>query len=1051
MGNIDERMENAVAKSDKEFQCLLDNAVIADETGCWQGEDPAGRSNGQQNASIRTNFESVIHQMVEEKLRLLTKRYNVDKESLESLRNFLMVKTRQYNMRIQGRKIDTSYNMILECTDRDLGEAFCQDLGRAIRCFGTTHIHMKGYCTEGDTDCVGDIGSELMLIIDQCIPKPFMDQNDENYDSNKAMKNLIDRYQRLWEITIENAEENPNQTMVIVANSSICHHSLKADKKLYDYIFPVHVKLNPYTAKQIATQCYILLNKERICGIDASFREALQQYVEETYEDGETSSKEYIQRLIMEIKRNTLLDYPQGCFFKRDNLPVVSYKKRSPEEVLALFDDYVGFEGIKKELEKMYRAFLLKQQNQQKTSKKESQVKTAYHMIFKGAPGTGKTTVAERIGEFTFAAGITKTDQVVKANAHDFTSMWKGGNVEKLSRLVESAMGGVLFLDEAYAMCPGEQDKGKETALAYLLSVAEDRADEIVIILAGYPEEMEELIRFNPGMKSRFERELIFPDMDVDSLEKIFYRFCEKDGFQVSKDARELLVDCIAYKRSGSDFANARSIRNLYQEVLEEKSMSGQQDCILRNEDFAKVLPEKKSGIKEMVGLENVKKQLALFKNTVLYKKRMMKDGALKELEFNLNMSFEGNPGTGKTTVAERIADEFYNAGILRTNKLTVLERKDLVGSHQGDTEQKVAKVLKRAFGGVIFIDEAYALARGGDNDYGQLVIDELLKAMLEHREDTIFIFAGYTQEMQEFWDANPGLYSRVPNHFSFEDYTEEELSTMFVKLLEKNGLKPAPSVKRQIAEVILYFMPMSHFGNGRFVELLVQKTVEKRAERFCLEGNRSDNSCTDSDRVSATRKRRNKSLNDITKKDLPTVKELMDMMANGGDLYDPEELDQESHRRTAIHEMGHAVSMLIGGELPEKISIINQIGSLGRVTYKPKHNKTEEECFGYIVTLLSGKNAEELLLGNHSVGCSSDYAKAKRMAEDMVKRYAMEKYGSKKEILKAAEERSMEILREHQDYILKKAEELLGGKAFTGKELKDDMEKDIKIGGKIA
>lgn len=200
-----------------------------------------------------------------------------------------------------------------------------------------------------------------------------------------------------------------------------------------------------------------------------------------------------------------------------------------------------------------------------------------------------------------------------------------------------------------------------------------------------------------------------------------------------------------------------------------------------------------------------------------------------------LHMIFKGNPGTGKTTVARIMGKIFCEMGILSRGHLIEVERADLVGEYIGHTAQKTRDQLKKAYGGILFIDEAYSLARGGEKDFGKEAIDCMVKAMEDHKNELILILAGYQNEMEKFIRINPGLRSRFPIHIDFPDYNEQELLAIAEQMCLKRQYRFTPQSK--IKFISLLNMPRNNgqeaFGNARTVRNIIEKAIRRQAVRL--------------------------------------------------------------------------------------------------------------------------------------------------------------------------------------------------------------------------
>lgn len=235
-----------------------------------------------------------------------------------------------------------------------------------------------------------------------------------------------------------------------------------------------------------------------------------------------------------------------------------------------------------------------------------------------------------------------------------------------------------------------------------------------------------------------------------------------------------------------------------------------------------------------LVGLENVKKLVREIKAFIEIQKRRQHERLASE-PIVLHMIFRGNPGTGKTTVARILGKLFRAMGVLPKGHLVEVERADLVGEYIGHTAQKTREHLKKATGGILFIDEAYSLARGGEKDFGKESVDCLCKYMEDNKDNIILILAGYRKEMEKFLEVNPGLRSRFPIHMDFPDYTATELIEIARRMLQHRQYRLAPAAEKELAIRVTGAGNMSndYAGNARLVRNLLEKAIRKQAVRL--------------------------------------------------------------------------------------------------------------------------------------------------------------------------------------------------------------------------
>jgi probable Rubsico expression protein CbbX len=236
---------------------------------------------------------------------------------------------------------------------------------------------------------------------------------------------------------------------------------------------------------------------------------------------------------------------------------------------------------------------------------------------------------------------------------------------------------------------------------------------------------------------------------------------------------------------------------------------------------------------RQLVGLAPVKRRIREIAALLLVDK-LRRELGLTSQPPTLHMSFTGNPGTGKTTVAQRMADILHRLGYIRTNRLVSVTRDDLVGQYIGHTAPKTKEMLKKAMGGVLFIDEAYYLYRPeNERDYGQEAIEILLQVMESKRDDLVVILAGYADRMDRFFQANPGMRSRIAHHIDFPDYTKEELLAIAELMLAEQNYRFSPEGRAAFERYLEARMRQPHFANARSVRNALDRARLRQAVRL--------------------------------------------------------------------------------------------------------------------------------------------------------------------------------------------------------------------------
>ena len=290
---------------------------------------------------------------------------------------------------------------------------------------------------------------------------------------------------------------------------------------------------------------------------------------------------------------------------------------------------------------------------------------------------------------------------------------------------------------------------------------------------------------------------------------------------ELSEELNIKILDYITNSYPKSEDSYSTYVDNLYKYVSFNKDVPSLEE--------SKSVEDVFSELNELVGLEKVKKALHDLVDLITLKNKTKDD--LKINNVNLHMVFLGNPGTGKTTVARMIGNILYDLKYIKQNKLIEVSSKDLVAEYVGQTAVKTMNVVEKAMGGILFVDEAYALAdKNGENTYNGEAIATLIKAMEDYRDNLVVIFAGYTKEMQDFLDSNSGIVSRIGYTLEFDDYTNKELIEIFRGMVTKAGFILDEDCISVVEDLINQNRNTKNFGNARFIRNMYEKTVIKHA-----------------------------------------------------------------------------------------------------------------------------------------------------------------------------------------------------------------------------
>ncbi|KAJ1322911.1 stage V sporulation protein K [Microdochium nivale] len=513
----------------------------------------------------------------------------------------------------------------------------------------------------------------------------------------------------------------------------------------------------------------------------------------------------------------------------------------------------IGLDSVKQAL----RVFVDRAQtNYQRDLDEQPPVQISLNTVVLGSPGTGKTTVAAYYGQILADIGLLSRGEVIAKNPSDFIGQALGESEQKTKAILEAARGNVLIIDEAYGLSGASSggsssnahsgqaaDSYKSAVIDTLVAEVQSTAGEDrCVLLSGYRESMEQLFQsVNPALGRRFPMSSAFEfhDYTDEELRLIFKLKLNEAGFRATDRAEEVVMQILHRSRNHRNFGNAGEVdivldraKNNQQARLSKAAASGRsQDPYLLvpqdiDPDFDRLERADVSIrrlFEDFIGMEELVQKLEGYQRIVQSSEELKFDA---ESLIPFNFLFRGPPGTGKTAVAERMGQVFYEMGILATKDVERCSTTDIIGEYVGQTGPKVQRVFEKALGKVLFIDEAYRLA---DTSYGKDALAEITNILTlpKYKHKIVTILAGYDDDIDRLMMTNPGLTSRFPENISFRSLSPEncwELLFKRAKSIQGSldvSLVNDEEAAERLRPIFAKLSSLPRWGNGRDIETL--------------------------------------------------------------------------------------------------------------------------------------------------------------------------------------------------------------------------------------
>ena len=621
-------------------------------------------------------------------------------------------------------------------------------------------------------------------------------------------------------------------------------------------LFALKISLPDYTPTEVAAICGQILKEKYSLSITREARDKLcrvfnyERRNSECFGNAHLADSKASELMMAATRRNK---GKKVTLVTEDDVTGKEFVPKTIEEVMAEFDKYVGIDEIKKTMLSIVNSI----RSFERLHPGETYI-LKDHYIFIGNPGTGKTTIARVFADALSAMGVLPSGQLVEVSPGDLKGQYQGHTAPKVDAAFDRAMGGVLFIDEAYGVWNGENDDFGTEAVTALIKNAEDRRGKMIAILAGYQKEMGVFSTANPGIASRFNVNIKFRDYKGPELTEIARRMIKAQGYTLDNSA-ELGIGKFFDKMElakQKDFANARDVRNAVDKAIKTQNTRIQKESSKPGFDASKEfvltmndisgssekpplsVDEVLAQLDDLIGMDDIKQEIRKLANVAMVNRMRMERGLGSAALQPVNIILTGNPGTGKTTIAKRLGEVLHAAGVLPSDKVVEREAKTILSGYINESGRNMEKAVDEAMGGVLFIDEAYNLlpVPGSMNNTGNEALDALMTRMENDKGKFVVVIAGYKDRMEELTRrGNPGLISRFNKRFHIDDYSAEELIRIFKFNLEKRNFKITGEAEAELRKTVKHMVDNKglHFGNAREVVNLLNEAMELQGNRI--------------------------------------------------------------------------------------------------------------------------------------------------------------------------------------------------------------------------
>lgn len=621
-------------------------------------------------------------------------------------------------------------------------------------------------------------------------------------------------------------------------------------------LFALKISLPDYTPTEVAAICGQILKEKYSLSITREARDKLcrvfnyERRNSECFGNAHLADSKASELMMAATRRNK---GKKVTLVTEDDVTGKEFVPKTIEEVMAEFDKYVGIDEIKKTMLSIVNSI----RSFERLHPGETYI-LKDHYIFIGNPGTGKTTIARVFADALSAMGVLPSGQLVEVSPGDLKGQYQGHTAPKVDAAFDRAMGGVLFIDEAYGVWNGENDDFGTEAVTALIKNAEDRRGKMIAILAGYEKEMGVFSTANPGIASRFNVNIKFRDYKGPELTEIARRMIKAQGYTLDNSA-ELGIGKFFDKMElakQKDFANARDVRNAVDKAIKTQNTRIQKESSKPGFDASKEfvltmndisgssekpplsVDQVLAQLDDLIGMDDIKQEIRKLANVAMVNRMRMERGLGSAALQPVNIILTGNPGTGKTTIAKRLGEVLHAAGVLPSDKVVEREAKTILSGYINESGRNMEKAVDEAMGGVLFIDEAYNLlpVPGSMNNTGNEALDALMTRMENDKGKFVVVIAGYKDRMEELTRrGNPGLISRFNKRFHIDDYSAEELIRIFKFNLEKRNFKITGEAEAELRKTVKHMVDNKglHFGNAREIVNLLNETMELQGNRI--------------------------------------------------------------------------------------------------------------------------------------------------------------------------------------------------------------------------